>query len=223
MKPIRVLVADDHPLFRRGLVNLLAETSGIEVVGEAASGPQAVELTGQLEPDVVLMDVVMPGGGIEATRAVCQAMPRVKVLMLTVSEDNENLFEAIEAGASGYLLKEIGPEDLVQAIQQVYSGQAPLSPVVAVKVLQRLRQTPGVKGPDAAASSQLTPREEEIVRLLALGLTNQKIAQRLVVAESTIKSHIRNLLRKSHTRNRAEIVTWGTQIGLIGGDSSPKD
>lgn len=220
MKQIRVLIADDHPLFRRGLVNLLADAPAIKVIGEAATAAQAVALAHQLQPDVILMDVLMPGGGVAATRAICQAKPQIKVLMLTVSEDNENLFGAIEAGANGYLLKEIEPEELIHAIHQAAVGQAPLSPAVAVKVLQRMRQ-PAPDRPALPGPSTLTLREEEIISLLAQGLTNQEIAQRLVVAESTVKTHIRNLLRKTHTRNRAEIVAWGMKMGLLDGDAAP--
>lgn len=214
MRPIRVLIADDHPLFRRGLVGLLEEAAEIEVVGEATSGPQAVELAQQVQPDVVLMDVILPGGGVEATRAIRQHVPHAKVLMLTVSEADEDLFGAIEAGANGYLLKEIEPEELIQAVRQVHAGQAILSPAVAVKVLQRMRREPE-QPPGAAEPLSLTPREEEVIRLLAQGLTNQEIAQRLVVAESTVKTHIRNILQKTGTRNRAEIVAWAVRTGLL--------
>lgn len=218
MKPIRVLIADDHPLFRRGLVDLLEEAAGIEVVGEAASGVQAIELARQLQPDVVLMDVILPGGGVEATRAIRQHVPQTKVLMLTVSEAEEDLFGAIEAGASGYLLKEIEPEELVQAVRQVHAGQAILSPAVAVKVLQRMRREPEQLSTSAEPPT-LTPREEEVIRLLAQGLTNQEIAQRLIVAESTVKTHIRNILQKTGTRNRAEVVAWAVRAGLLRLDS----
>ncbi len=214
MKPIRVLIADDHPLFRRGLVDLLAEAAGIEVVGEATSGPQAVELARELQPDVVLMDVILPGGGVEATRAIRQHVPHAKVVMLTVSEADEDLFGAIEAEASGYLLKEIEPEALIEAVRQVHAGQAILSPAVAVKVLQRMRQEPEQR-PAPPEPPALTPREEEVIRLLAQGLTNQEIARRLVVAESTVKTHIRNILQKTGTRNRAEIVAWAVRAGLL--------
>lgn len=181
-------------------------------MGEAATGPQAIELAQQVQPDVVLMDVILPGGGVEAARAICKALPQVKVLMLTVSETDADLFGAIEAGATGYLLKEVGPEELVEAVHQAYAGQAILSPAVASKVLQRVRE------PTQSTSAEtplLTPREVEVIRLLAQGLTNQEIAQRLVVAESTIKTHIRNILRKTHTHNRAEIVARAMQMGLI--------
>jgi DNA-binding NarL/FixJ family response regulator len=221
MKPIRVLIADDHPLFRRGLVNLLEEEPDIHVVGEAATGPQAVELAAQVQPDVVLMDVILPGGGVAATQAICKALPQVKVVMLTVSETDADLFGAIEAGASGYLLKEVGPEELVEAVHQAYAGQATLSPAVAVKVSQRVRQEPAASSP--VESSLLTPREVEVIQLLAQGLTNQEIAQRLIVAESTVKTHIRNVLRKTHTHNRTEIVAWAMQMGLIGNKQLPEN
>ncbi|GAB4421852.1 MAG: response regulator transcription factor [Anaerolineae bacterium] len=225
MKTIRVLVADDHPLYRRGLVDLLEEVPGIEVVGEATNGLQAVKLVEQVKPDLVLMDVVMPeGGGILATRRICQDQPQVKVLMLTVSEGNETLFEALAAGASGYLLKEIEPDDLIQAIEQVMRGQAPMSPAIAAKVLQRFRYEPlGEEDNLTEEPPPLTSREVEIIGLLAQGLTNQEIARRLVVATTTIKTHIHNLLRKTRTHNRAELVAWGMQAGLIDISTQTKD
>ena len=215
MKPIRVVVADDHPLFRRGLISLLEDAPEVDVVGEAADASQAVALVNQTQPDVVLMDVIMPGSGVEATRTICQTMPHIKVLMLTASEDNENLFSAIDAGANGYLLKEGKPEELLEAIQHVYGGQSVLSPAVAAKVLERMRQNPLPKEPAVAQNSLLTPREMEIIHFLAQGLTNQEIAQALDLAENTIKNHVRNILRKTHVRNRAGLVTWAIQRGLI--------
>lgn len=218
MKPIRLLVADDHPLFRRGLLSLLEDTPEFEIVGEAANAMQSIELARQVEPDVILMDVIMPGGGVEATRIICQSMPHIKVLMLSASEDNENLFSAIDAGASGYLLKEGKPEELVEAIRQVHRGQSALSPAVAAKVLQRMRGggAPAAPPPPAPPDEMLlTPREVEVIGLLAHGLTNQEIAEELALSENTVKNHLRNILRKTRVRNRVEIVAWAMQKGLI--------
>ncbi len=168
------------------------------------------------------MDVILPGGGVEATHTICEELPQTKVLMLSVSETDTDLFGAIEAGASGYLLKEVGPEELVEAVHQAYAGQGVLSPAVAVKVMQRVRREP-VGRPPPHKTSLLTPREVEVTNMLAQGLTNQEIAQKLVVAESTVKSHIRNVLRKTQTHNRAEIVAWAMHMGLIDSEFNPEN
>jgi len=227
MESIKLLVVDDHPLFRRGLLSLLEDTPEFEIVGEAENAAQAIEMAERTHPDVILMDVIMPGSGIEATRVICQKMPQVKVLMLSASEENDYLFSAIDAGASGYLLKEGKPENLIDAIRQVNLGQSALSPAVAAKVLQRVRHEPAAPAPAAPPPSPVTtvptvdptgtvtPREVEIVRLLAQGLTNLEIAQQLELSENTIKNHVRNILRKTHVRNRAEVVVWAMQRGLI--------
>lgn len=224
MESIKLLVVDDHPLFRRGLLSLLEDTPEFEIVGEAENAAQAIDMAERTHPDVILMDVIMPGSGIEATRVICQNMPQVKVLMLSASEENDYLFSAIDAGASGYLLKEGKPENLIDAIRQVNLGQSALSPAVAAKVLQRVRHEPAAPVPPPSPattiptvdpSGTVTPREVEIVRLLAQGLTNLEIAQQLELSENTIKNHVRNILRKTHVRNRAEVVVWAMQRGLI--------
>jgi len=219
MKPVRVLVVDDHPLFRRGLISLLDDAPDIEVVGEAATAHQAVEQARKLQPDVVLMDVFMPGGGVEATRGICQQMPHIRVLMLTVSEDNDSLFNAIDAGASGYLLKEVRSEELIEGIRRVAEGQSVLSPAVASKVLRRVRESSpppfSAGAPPVGGAVHITPRESELIELIARGLTNPQIAEQLELSESTVKNHIRNIIRKTHLHSRAEIVAWAAQRGLI--------
>lgn len=214
MARIRVLVVDDHPLFRRGLIDLLRDAEDMDVVGEAASAEEALAVAREQRPDVVLMDIFLPGDGVVATRAIREALPETKVLVLTVSEEDEHLFAAIQAGANGYVLKEVTPEELLAAIRRVHEGQAVLAPPVAAKLLDRMRRG-AIPGRLVHRQSLLTEREVEVVRLLAQGLTNQEIARRLIIAESTVKTHIRNILRKTGTRNRAEVVAWATQRGLI--------
>lgn len=207
---IRVLVADDHTLFRRGLMGLLNEQPDIQPVGEAPSGPEAVRLCAQLRPDVVLLDVHMPeGGGVEAVRALKQSIG-ARVLMLTVSEKDEDLLGAIQAGADGYLLKSAEPDQLCQAIRQVAAGQAILSPEVTARVM---RVAAGARSQRAEVS--LSRREGEILAALARGATTGEIAAQLVISESTVKTHVRHILEKLGASNRAEAVGRAAALGLI--------
>lgn len=218
---IRVLLADDHTLFRRGLASLLAEQPDLEVVGEAASGEEAIERARELMPDVVLMDVRMPGlGGLEATRRLKDEMPYVKILILTVSEDEEDLFAAMKSGAQGYLLKNIDPDDLVTAIRQAERGEAPLAPSMAAKILREFSGTAPRPGPT------LTPRERQVLELVARGDANKEIARHLQISENTVKNHLRNILEKLHLQNRVQAVMYALREGLIAPpppDRAPKD
>lgn len=209
---VRVLVADDHALFRRGLVGLLSEQPDIEPVGEAHSGPEAVQLSRQLRPDVVLMDVHMPGGGgIEAVRALKQGAG-VHVLMLTISEKDDDLWGAIAAGADGYLLKSAEPDELCRAIRRVASGQGALSPEITATVMRAASQARSRE-----PAIELSQREREVLAELAHGATTIEIARRLVISESTVKTHVRHILEKLGASNRAEAVGRATALGLIDG------
>jgi DNA-binding NarL/FixJ family response regulator len=218
---IRVVVADDHALFRRGLEMVLESEDDIDVVAEASNGKEALDLAVEHVPDLVLMDVRMPssGGidsGIEATQAIKDAVPNTKILMLTISDEEEDLYDAIKAGASGYLLKEISIEEVADAIRQVHKGQSLISPSMASKLLtefaamarkdEEKQQMPAPK---------LTDREMEVLQLVAQGLNNRDIAKELFISENTVKNHVRNILEKLHLHSRMEAVVYAVREKLL--------
>lgn len=207
---IKVLVVDDHALFRRGVVELLREQPDFSLVGEAGSGPEALKLSRQSKPDVVLLDVHMPGGGgVAAVRGLKQN-PGLQVLMLTISEKNEDLLAAIEAGADGYLLKSAEPEELCRAIRQVVTGQSVLSPEVTAQVMHA-----AARAWSRQPQVELSAREHEVLVELAQGATTAEIAVKLVISPNTVKTHIRRLLEKLEASNRAEAVSRATAMGLL--------
>lgn len=209
-KSARVLIVDDHALFRDGIASLL-RARGYEVVGEASNGLEAVQKARQLRPDLILMDICMPRmGGLEATRIIKAELPEVRVVILTVSEDEENLFEAIKSGAQGYLLKKLKSEVFFDLIGGVTEGEAPISPRMAAKMLEEFSQLGRAKA-KAESGQNLTDREEEVLRLVAQGKTNKEIASHLVISESTVKYHLRNILDKLHLSNRAQVMAYAMQ------------
>jgi DNA-binding NarL/FixJ family response regulator len=214
---IRVMVADDHALFRRGLTMVLEFEDGIEVVGEAEDGGEALALAEELAPDVVLMDVRMPKvSGIDAARSISQAVPSSKILMLTVSDDEDDLYDAIKAGANGYLLKEISIEEVASAIRAVVTGQSLISPSMASKLLTEF--TALAKKADerqTMPSPRLTERELEVLKLVAQGMSNREIAGELFISENTVKNHVRNILEKLHLHSRMEAVVYAVREKLL--------
>jgi DNA-binding NarL/FixJ family response regulator len=228
-RPIRVLLVDDQRLMRDGLRALLELQDGLEVVGEAASGAEAVALAAALRPDVALMDVRMPGmDGVEATRALAACAPGTRVLVLTTFDDDEYVFAALEAGAAGYVLKDIPAAELAAAIRTVHAGGTHLGPTVAAKLVSELSRlhgapapaTPAPPGPPSPASGrprpvdELTPREREVLQLLGRGATNAEIAARLVISEGTAKNHVSNILGRLGLRDRTQAALYAREHGL---------
>jgi DNA-binding NarL/FixJ family response regulator len=214
-KVVRVLLVDDDDLMREGLKAVLSSDESIEVVGEAGDGRAAVSSARVRRPDVVLMDVRMPGlDGISATREVLAVSPDIKVAILTTFEQDDYIFGALNAGASGFLLKRTRPEDLVAAIHTIAAGDALLSPPITKRVIERMA---GQGIPDSAATTrlgQLTPREREVLEQIARGLSNSEIAAAFFIEESTVKTHVRRILMKLHLRDRVQAVIFAYESGL---------
>ncbi len=217
MSPIRVLIVDDHPVVRKGLRCLLSDEPEIEIVGEAVNGRQAIEQVGQRQPDVVLMDLLMPEmNGVEAIRQIMAQHPKVRILVMTSFASDDMVFPSIKAGALGYLLKESDPEDLLRMVRQVYRGELSLHPAIARKVIQELNRP--AEGP--LTPSPLTEREVEILQLLAQGLENKEIARRLSLREATVRTHVSNILGKLHLANRVQATLYALRKGVTSIDDS---
>ena len=219
-EPIRVLMVDDHALFRRGLEMVLAEEPDIEVVGEASDGAEAVEKAGQAVPDVVLMDIRMPrSSGIEACRAMKELSPSAKIVMLTISDEEEDLFEAIRAGASGYLLKDIPYDEVADVVRAVHGGQSLINPSMAGKLLSEFatlaKRDTEEEQVQHVAPPKLTDREMEVLKLVARGMNNRDIAKELFISENTVKNHVRNILEKLQIHSRMEAVMIAVRQKLI--------
>jgi DNA-binding NarL/FixJ family response regulator len=218
MDTIKVLVADDHALFRRGITAVLANQAHLEVVGEAIDGMEAIEKAEETTPDVILMDLNMPRcNGLEATQALQAKMPEVNILVLTVSDNEADLYAAMKFGAKGYILKNTEPEELVHAIFHIAQGGVIVSPLMATKLLAEFKDPGG----EASAENQketeavLSPREGEVLQLVAQGATNKEIADSLFISENTVKTHLRNIMEKLHLANRSQAAAYAVKRGLV--------
>ncbi|HEY82266.1 MAG TPA: response regulator transcription factor [Dehalococcoidia bacterium] len=218
METIRVLVVDDHALFRRGITSVLATQGNLTVVGEATDGLEAIEKAQALTPDVILMDLNMPRcSGLEATQALQARMPEANILVLTVSDNEADLFAAMKFGAKGYILKNTEPDELVQAILHIAQGGVIISPLMAAKLLSEFRETGAqeVAAPPGETEAELSPREDEVLRLVAQGATNKQIAETLFISENTVKTHLRNIMEKLHLANRSQAAAYAVKKGLV--------
>ncbi len=214
MDKIRVLLVDDHTLFRKGLASLLQTQEDIEVVGEARNGKEALEKARSLMPDLILMDIYMPEcDGLEATKMIKSEMPYVKIVILTVSDSDQSLFEAIKCGAQGYLLKDLEPFDLFNMIRSVFRGEAPISSQLAARILNEfvVKNAGGKKAPEQI----LTAREKEVLTLIADGASNKEIAYKLKISENTVKNHLRNIMEKLHLQNRVQLAVFAIKKGIV--------
>jgi DNA-binding NarL/FixJ family response regulator len=211
---MRVLLVDDHAVFRAGLASLL-RAWGFQVIGQAGNGDDAISQARILRPELIFMDIVMPGrNGLEATRAIKAESPDVKIVMLTVSDDDQDLFEAVKSGADGYLLKNLPEEEFTRLVERIRIGEPAMSAELAKKILRefgRIAQTSEMDRSDPL----LTDREREVLEHVARGATNREIATALIISENTVNFHVRNILSKLHVRNRSQVVAWAAKHGLI--------
>ena len=207
--PIQVMIVDDHAMVRRGLAAFLKASADLELVGEASDGKEAMRVCEQIQPDVILMDLVMPRmGGVAATRAIRERWPQVQVIALTSFQEKELVQQALQAGAIGYLLKNVTPDDLAEAIRSAYAGRATLAPEAAQALIQAASQEP-------PPGHDLTPREHEVLVLIVEGLNNPEIGERLMVSRSTARAHVSNILSKLGVSNRAEAITLALRCKLV--------
>ncbi len=215
MGELRIVLADDHVLFRKGVAAVLALRPDLKVVGEASDAREAIEVAKAATPDVILMDLRMPGGsGLEATRAIKAQWPQIKIIVLTVSDTDRDLFEAIKSGADGYVLKNIQPAQLFEMLEGLQRGEAPIDGVLAAKILKEFRE-PDTSLAEGQAGNELTPRERQVLELLVRGLTNRQIAAELSIAEDTVRAHVRVILEKLHLQNRIQAAVYAVRRGLV--------
>ncbi|HOG47416.1 MAG TPA: response regulator transcription factor [Anaerolineae bacterium] len=214
--PVRVLLVDDHKIFRRGLAKLIEPMGDIQVVGEAGDGREALEQARALRPDLILMDIQMPGwDGLKATRLIKEEMPEIKIVMLTISDEDDDLFEAIKGGAEGYLLKNIDPEALFAMLRGMSQGEAPVSRLTAARILDEFARLARSQAPTSGQQESLSQRETEVLELVVQGMMNKEIGAQLFITENTVKNHLRNILAKLHLQNRAQAAAYALREGLV--------
>ncbi len=215
MAPRRVLLVDDHALFRAGIASLL-RAGGMDVCGQAGDGEEAIKKARELRPDLILMDVSMPGmSGLDAARAIKAELPDTRVVMLTVSDDEQNLFDAIKNGADGYILKDTPGDDFSELLSRLFEGEPAMSKGMATLILQEMRRGSKKTPQNEVPGESLSGRETEVIRLAAEGLTNREISERIFISESTVNYHVRNVLSKLQLRNRAEAVAYAARKNLL--------
>lgn len=215
MTNIRLMIADDHKLFREGIKALLAVTDDIEIVGEAEDGDSALKQARELEPDVILMDINMPGmNGIRATEQILEKQPQTRIIMLTMLEDDVSIFHAMRAGARGYLLKGADPQEVLSVIRAVAEGQALFGPAIAARLMNYFKELNAKPAVSGAPFPELTERELEVLRLIAQGLNNQEIARKLFLSPKTIRNHITNIFSKLQVADRAQAIVRAREAGL---------
>jgi DNA-binding NarL/FixJ family response regulator len=218
MEELEVLLVDDHVLFREGVASLFASCQGVKVVGEAGDGYEAIEKARETMPDVILMDVHMPRcSGLEAVRAIKREMPNVKILMLTVDEHDEVLFEAIKSGAQGYLLKKLNRQHLFDMLATAARGEVALSPAMMARILTEFQRPAAEPDQAGEAREELTPRETDVLKLVVRGATNREIADALNITENTVKKHLQSILSKLHLQNRIQAAVYAVREGLLNG------
>lgn len=214
--PLRVLLADDHALFRQGMKSLLDSRPNVEVVGSAKDGCEAITLARETQPDVILMDIEMPGcDGLEATRKIKRELPQIKIVVLTVVDNEDTIYEAIRCGAEGYLLKDLEAQQLFGMLDGLRRGEAPLSGSIAAKILEEFKHSAPVSSEKSAFAETLSDREREVLQLLVRGDSNTEIAAALTVTENTVKTHLGNILAKLHLKNRIQAAVFAISQGLV--------
>ncbi len=219
-QPIRLLIADDHAIVREGLRALIETEPGMDVVGEASDGVEAVQMAHRLKPEVILLDLIMPRkDGLTAIVEIQEAQPETRILVLTSFAEDEKVFPAIKAGARGYLLKDTTPQALLQAIRDVHRGESSLHPTIARKLLEEIHQPPDLP----PSTDPLTEREVDVLRLVAQGFSNQEIGDRLFIAERTVRTHVSNILGKLHLANRTQAALYALREGLASLDHAPEE
>jgi DNA-binding NarL/FixJ family response regulator len=215
--PLRILLVDDHALFRKAIISLLGEAAEFSVVGEAATGQEALEQARKLQPDLILMDLSMPEmDGLEATRRIKAENPEVRIVILTIEEEDQNLFEAVKSGAQGYLLKKVEPAVLYDTLRRVSRGEASLSGVMAARLMEEFMRQAGQRDQTGPQATDLSGREREVLALVAQGKSNKEIAAAMVIAENTVKNHLKSILEKLHLQNRVQAATYALRQGLVG-------
>ena len=221
MEKLRILLVDDHILFRKGIASLLSTRPDMTVAGEASDGLEAVKMAQETKPDLILMDVNMPRqGGLETVKVLKEEMSEIPIVMLTVSDDDDDLFEAVKSGAKGYLLKNLEPQQLYDMLDRVRQGEAAISGSMATKILQEFRKPQSIEAGQAGNPDELTPRETDVLEQVVTGATNKEIAETLFITENTVKIHLRNILEKLHVQNRIQAAVHAVRTGMLDDNQS---